>query len=188
MPAPAQVSPQAAPVPAPPAIAPNLLLAQRAPSAPLSVPGLGAQLVTVLSPLRAAPDGTQQLTIALSPAGLGQVQVHLEATGDAVSVRLWASTASGHEALRQSLPELRQQLSGGAPWRSQVQLAGWGGQAPAGFGHPGSGAGQPGAGQPGGGSPVPQPGPPEDPRQVHGLPESSRPATGAAARLVDIHL
>jgi flagellar hook-length control protein FliK len=81
-----------------------------------AAPSPAGQLVTILAPLRAAADGTHQLTVVLQPEGLGTVRATVTVAGTAIAVHLVADSAAGHAALSQSLGDLRAQLGqdGGA--------------------------------------------------------------------------
>ncbi|HET6810694.1 MAG TPA: flagellar hook-length control protein FliK [Acidimicrobiales bacterium] len=119
-----------------------------APSAPTpALPGAGVpptvapvhdQVVQVVAPLRAGPDGAYSLTLRLEPQGLGQVVAHVEVAGGQVSVHLTAETAEGHSALSAGMDQLAQSLSRpGSP--ASVHLRSWAG----GGGAPGQGGGGP---------------------------------------------
>jgi flagellar hook-length control protein FliK len=69
-------------------------------------------LVSVLTPLRASADGVHQVTLALEPEGLGSVRATVTVGNDHIAVQLTTDNPDGHEALRQSLPQLRQLLQG----------------------------------------------------------------------------
>lgn len=75
------------------------------------LPGVASQLVSVLSPLRTGPGGTQSVTVLLHPAELGDVRATVTVSGDQVTVRLLASTTEGASALRSALPDLHSGLS-----------------------------------------------------------------------------
>jgi flagellar hook-length control protein FliK len=76
--------------------------------------GLAAQLLPQLAQpilaLATAGQGVQSLRLRLTPENLGTVTVAVEITRGAVDVRLVPSTGSGHDALRQILPQLRADL------------------------------------------------------------------------------
>ncbi len=76
-----------------------------------SMPGVASQLVSVISPLRVSSDGTRSLTVALHPGDLGDVRVTVTTTDQGVVVRMSAASDAGHDALRQNLPQLQQQLT-----------------------------------------------------------------------------
>lgn len=77
------------------------------------LPGVASQLLNVISPLRQTPAGGQTLTIALHPAGLGEVRVSLTVSEGQTTVRLIASTPEGANAIRGSLGSLESGLSDG---------------------------------------------------------------------------
>ena len=68
------------------------------------------QLAAPLVRLRAAGDGSHTLTIALHPADLGPVSVHVRLIGDAMTIQLASANQSAHDALREALPQLHQEL------------------------------------------------------------------------------
>jgi flagellar hook-length control protein FliK len=99
--------------------------------------------------LRTAGDGSHQLTIALHPAELGPVNLHVKIVGDSMAIQLASTSEGAHDALREALPQLRQELQaaglgnvdlsldlGGAPSGNHAQA---GDQAQAGFRQPESG-------------------------------------------------
>ena len=75
-------------------------------SASTSLPGVASQLLTVLTPLRTTAGGTQSITIALHPEGLGDVRATMAINDGQLVLRLSASTPEGSAALRAALPEL----------------------------------------------------------------------------------
>jgi flagellar hook-length control protein FliK len=77
------------------------------------LPGVTSQLLSVIAPLRQTPAGGQTLTIALHPAGLGEVRVSMTVTDGQTTVRLIASTPEGANAIRGSLGSLESGLSDG---------------------------------------------------------------------------
>jgi flagellar hook-length control protein FliK len=88
------------------------------------------QLLTVLNPLRTGDDGSQFVTMALQPEGLGNVQATVTIAGEQVTVSLWAESASGHAALSQTMSQLHSQLSDGSDHQVTVDLADFGSAQP----------------------------------------------------------
>jgi flagellar hook-length control protein FliK len=88
------------------------------------------QVLTVLNPLRTGDDGSQSVTLALQPEGLGNVQATLSVVGEQVSVSLWADSATGHAALSQTMSQLHSQLSDGSERQVTVDLADFGSAQP----------------------------------------------------------
>ena len=88
------------------------------------------QLLTVLNPLGTSDDGSQFVTLALQPEGLGNVQATVTVAGQQVSVSLWADSASGHAALSQTMSQLHSQLSDGNDHKVTVDLADFGSAQP----------------------------------------------------------
>jgi flagellar hook-length control protein FliK len=94
------------------------------------------QLVRVLTPLTTGPDGQQQVSLSLQPEGLGIVKATVTVTGSHVSVQLSADNPATRDLLRQSLSELRSQLSGNGSSSSSVELSDGRGQHHGGDGTP----------------------------------------------------
>jgi hypothetical protein len=104
------------------------------------------QLTGPVLSLRTAGNGSHQLTIALHPAELGPVNLHVRILGDSMAIQLASTSEGAHDALRDALPQLRQELQaaglpnvdlsldlGGAPSGGHTQA---GGQAQTGGGQP----------------------------------------------------
>jgi len=77
--------------------------------APTDQPIAGQVAGPVLA-LRARGDGSHQLIVALHPAELGPVNVHVRITGDAMTISLASTSETAHETLRDALPQLRAEL------------------------------------------------------------------------------
>jgi flagellar hook-length control protein FliK len=88
------------------------------------------QMLTVLNPLRTSDDGSQFVTLALQPEGLGNVQATVTIAGQQISVSLWADSATGHAALSQTMSQLHSQLSDGSDSHVTVDLADFGSAQP----------------------------------------------------------
>ena len=88
------------------------------------------QMLTVLNPLRTSDDGSQFVTLALQPEGLGNVQATVTIVGQQISVNLWADSATGHAALSQTMSQLHSQLSDGTDRHVTVDLADFGSAQP----------------------------------------------------------
>jgi flagellar hook-length control protein FliK len=72
-------------------------------------------VVTVLAPLRSSAEGVHEVTLALQPEGLGTVRATMTVGPQEIRVRLSADSESAQQTLRESLPQLHQELgSGGA--------------------------------------------------------------------------
>lgn len=69
------------------------------------------QIVRVLAPLRAAPDGTYELGLELRPEGLGRVQLDVVIERGVVHVAMRADNEAAGQLLNRSLGELRQGLA-----------------------------------------------------------------------------
>jgi flagellar hook-length control protein FliK len=70
-----------------------------------------AQIAMRIVPLRLEADGVHRLTVNLHPADLGPVQVVAEIRNGDVSLQLSGSTDAGTAALRDSLDDLRRELT-----------------------------------------------------------------------------
>lgn len=81
-----------------------------APAPPAAPPPPAAQVVTVLEPLLAGPDGAYTISLQLYPEELGAVQVEVSLRGGEISLALHAADDRAQEALRAALPDLREQL------------------------------------------------------------------------------
>jgi len=80
------------------------------PQPPYPSGAVAQQVIQVVAPLRSAKDGDYTLSLQLHPAELGAVTVRVEVQQGVLSVHLAADHAHGHEALSQSLADLRTQL------------------------------------------------------------------------------
>jgi flagellar hook-length control protein FliK len=78
-------------------------------AAPPALPA--AQIAMRIGPLRLEADGVHRLTVNLHPADLGPVQVVAEIRNGDVSLQLSGSTDAGTAALRDSLDDLRRELT-----------------------------------------------------------------------------
>jgi flagellar hook-length control protein FliK len=81
------------------------------PAAPVP-PGFASQLARPIFTLASAGAGSHTVMVAVNPENLGPVtvQAHISAAG--VRIELFASNAEGREVLRQSLPDLKRDLTG----------------------------------------------------------------------------
>ncbi|HUO49809.1 MAG TPA: flagellar hook-length control protein FliK [Acidimicrobiales bacterium] len=80
--------------------------------APGPAPNAAEQVVSVLAPLRVL-GGNHQVTLSLTPEGLGTVRATVTMGDQHLVVQLVADSADGREVLRQSLPQLRALLDTG---------------------------------------------------------------------------
>jgi flagellar hook-length control protein FliK len=71
---------------------------------------LARQVAGPVLALRAGGDGSHQLIVALHPAELGPVNVHVRIVGDLMTIALASTSESAHDALRDALPQLRSEL------------------------------------------------------------------------------
>jgi flagellar hook-length control protein FliK len=86
-----------------------------------------AQVVAHVSPVLRRPDGTYQVSVRLHPDDLGGVRVDVHLRDGEVSLQLQADTRAGHEALRQSLPQLRHALEATGVTTGSLDLGDWSG-------------------------------------------------------------
>ena len=94
--------------PAPAASAPPVPAAAATPvrgDAPVA-----AQLGRQLAVLRNAPDGSQTMTVVITPESLGTVTVSVTVTGGKLDLTLHGAHEAGRHALTEALPELRRDL------------------------------------------------------------------------------
>jgi flagellar hook-length control protein FliK len=80
-----------------------------APRHPAELP-VASQVAGPVLALRARGDGSHQLIVALHPAELGPVNVHVRIAGDAMTISLASSSDVAHDTLRDALPQLRAEL------------------------------------------------------------------------------
>jgi flagellar hook-length control protein FliK len=62
--------------------------------------------------LRHAPDGSQTMTVVLTPDALGEVTVQVTITDGTLDLTLRGGSEHGRHALADALPELRRELEG----------------------------------------------------------------------------
>lgn len=105
-----QLPPQVAPVATPLHTATLTAPQQAQPQQPYPSGLVSQQVVQVLVPLRTAKDGDYTLSLQLHPAELGAVTVRVEVQQGVLSVQMSADHAHGHDALSQSVADLRTQL------------------------------------------------------------------------------
>jgi hypothetical protein len=92
------------------------------------------QLVTPLLRLRSSGDGSHSLTVALHPAELGPVNLHVRLVGDVMTIQLASTSESARDALRDALPQLHQELQAAGLPGAGLSLE-LGGQPPGGSQH-----------------------------------------------------
>jgi flagellar hook-length control protein FliK len=114
--APSPVANVAVPAPVQPVAAAVTQAAQAAVTPPAD------QIVQVVAPLRTAKDGDYTLSLQLHPAELGPVTVRVDVHQGVLSVHMMADNAQGHDALNQSLNDLRSQLEAGGVRTGDIGL------------------------------------------------------------------
>ena len=79
--------------------------------APASTPiPVSTQMSAHLSAFRGLADGTYETTIRLNPEELGQVSVRIQVNGGTVSIHAFGASDIAVQALREAMPDLRQDL------------------------------------------------------------------------------
>jgi hypothetical protein len=106
-----------APVPAGPAVTPTAPTTAGAPQPPVA-----AQLAPQLAVLRHAPDGTQTMTLVVTPDSLGPVAVQVTITDGTLDMTLHGASEHGRLALTDALPELRRDLETAGLSLSRLQV------------------------------------------------------------------
>lgn len=81
------------------------------PAAPPAMPSPAHQLVAIVAPLRVRADGTTRLTLGLRPEHLGAVDVEVRIENGVVHLHVRAEQPATVELLRDSIDDLRGQLS-----------------------------------------------------------------------------
>ncbi|MDQ1739239.1 MAG: flagellar hook-length control protein FliK, partial [Pseudonocardiales bacterium] len=106
---------------------------------------LARQVASPVLALRAGGDGSHQLIVALHPAELGPVNVHVRIAGDLMTIQLASSSESAHDALRDALPQLRSELQSAGLSSATLSLDLTSGDAggPGAFANPRQDAGEP---------------------------------------------
>jgi len=78
--------------------------------APARETPVAAQLAPQLAVLRHAPDGSQTMTVVLTPDALGEVTVQVTITDGTLDLMLRGGSEHGRHALAEALPDLRRDL------------------------------------------------------------------------------
>jgi flagellar hook-length control protein FliK len=73
---------------------------------------VAAQLGRQIAVLRNAPDGSQTMTVVITPESLGPVTVEVTVTDGKLDLTLHGAHPAGRHALTEALPELRRELEG----------------------------------------------------------------------------
>jgi flagellar hook-length control protein FliK len=73
---------------------------------------VAAQLGRHIAVLRNAPNGSQTMTVVITPESLGPVTVSVTVTDGTLDLTLHGAHEAGRHALRDALPELRRELEG----------------------------------------------------------------------------
>jgi len=84
--------------------------APQVPRHPATDVPLASQVAGPVLALRARGDGSHQMIVALHPAELGPVNLHVRISGDALTISLASSNDIAHDTLRDALPQLRSEL------------------------------------------------------------------------------
>jgi flagellar hook-length control protein FliK len=109
---------------------------------------LARQVAGPVLALRAGGDGSHQLIVALHPAELGPVNVHVRIEGNLMTIQLASASETAHDALRDALPQLRSELQSAGLSSASVSVdltsGGSGGLGGSGaFANPRQGTGEP---------------------------------------------
>ncbi|KGH46255.1 hypothetical protein IN07_13035, partial [Modestobacter caceresii] len=89
--------------------------------APAETP-VAAQLGRQLAVLQNAPDGSQTMTVVLTPDDLGPVSVQVTVTRGVLEVTLHGAHEAGRQALLDALPDLRRELDGAGLTTGRVEV------------------------------------------------------------------
>jgi flagellar hook-length control protein FliK len=106
-------------VPAPSATAPTEVDAAPAPAPPVPVSG---QVARHVAALRGAPDGTQSMTLVLTPERLGPVEVQVTISQGSLDLNLRGAHEHGRAALLEALPDLRRDLQAAGLTLSRLEV------------------------------------------------------------------
>ena len=82
------------------------------PPAPADDAPVAAQLGRHIAVLRNAPDGSQTMTVVITPETLGPVTIAVTVTAGSLDLTLQGSSEHGRHALLEALPDLRRDLEG----------------------------------------------------------------------------
>ena len=102
-------NPVATTAPTPVAFESNSPVTVVEPKAPTPIP-VSTQMSAHLSAFRGLADGTYETTIRLNPEELGQVSVRIQVNGGTVSIHAFGASDIAVQALREAMPDLRQDL------------------------------------------------------------------------------
>jgi flagellar hook-length control protein FliK len=98
-------------VPGQATVTPATAVPEAAPTPPAGAgTPVAAQLGRQLAVLRNAPDGSQTMTVVITPETLGQVTVSVTITDGTLDLTLHGAHETGRHALAAALPELRREL------------------------------------------------------------------------------
>jgi flagellar hook-length control protein FliK len=73
-------------------------------------PPVAQQVAAQLTAFRGRPDGSYETTLRLVPEELGEVTIRLQVNGGTVSLHAMGASAAAVDALRDAMPDLRQDL------------------------------------------------------------------------------
>jgi flagellar hook-length control protein FliK len=121
-PAPATGVDDAGPVQGPAPAAPLAPTAAPAAAAPVRQAPVAAQLAPQLAVLRTAPDGSQTMTLVITPESLGPVSIQVTVTDGTLELTLQGAHAHGRHALTEALPDLRRDLESAGLTFSRLEV------------------------------------------------------------------
>jgi flagellar hook-length control protein FliK len=102
---------------------PGTAVVEAAPAAPAGGDApVAAQLGRQIAVLRNAPDGSQTMTVVITPESLGPVTVSVTVTQGTLDLTLHGAHEAGRHALADALPELRRELEGAGLSFSRLQV------------------------------------------------------------------
>ncbi|MCU1604374.1 MAG: Flagellar hook-length control protein, partial [Modestobacter sp.] len=112
----------AAPVPGPAPATPLAPTPATAASAPTRQAPVAAQLAPQLAVLHSAPDGSQTMTLVITPESLGPVSIQVTVTDGTLDLTLQGAHAHGRHALTEALPDLRRELESAGLTFSRLEV------------------------------------------------------------------
>jgi flagellar hook-length control protein FliK len=83
---------------------------------------VATQLAPQLAVLRNAPDGSQTMTLVITPESLGPVSIQVTVTDGTLDLILHGAHAQGRHALTEALPELRRELESAGLTFSRLEV------------------------------------------------------------------
>ena len=91
-------------------------------AAPAPPPPVAQQLGRHLAVLHNAPDGSQTMTVVVTPDDLGPVTIAVTVTSGSLDLKLHGASEAGRHALLEALPDLRRDLQGAGLSLSSLEV------------------------------------------------------------------